>query len=744
MSFSNGYSYRRLVTISGASVAASVSDFPVLVKATVTAAHVTNASGYDIRFETTGGTQLDHQIEDYSSGSITAWVRMPSLTAGTDQSIYLYYGNSSVTADTESNPHGVWTAFTGVWFLSESTGGASAFKDSTSNANHMSSVGAHLTPGVTGQITKALSRDSTTTDLSRAITDAATNLAAGSITVMAWVKTNDDAQNGNAQFIWEESSGRFRFFTTGSTAWQWRVYKTSGTLASLSGYTEDQTWQHIAARVGVSGSGSFGYLNGSQVSTSATVDSYIGTNDKIAVLSSGTAVQGANGAISHLMIAASDLGSGWVQTAYNNQSAPTSFASVGTEDAGSSGSSGTSAQTLPSITQSAAGTRTVPNFSGTAASTLQNLSQAAAGKASYQAHAASTLPPLAQAAAGTTTRPNFAATASSTLPTLAQSAAGTTTVPVYSGTSSQTLPALAQAAAGSVPFNGSASSVLSPISQSADGTHTPPVFAATANQVVLPSLAQSASGTLAIPGRTGSADQTLPSLAQGATGTATVPDFAGTATQTLPGLTQSASATTGVPAYSATAISALPTLGQSAAGTRTVPAFHADASQVLPGLSTAAAGTLSTPGRTGTADSALPGLAQSAVGLTVAPSYDGSATTTLPALVTSAVAHTGQPGSTGTATSTLSGLATSATGVSTVPSFTGSIAATLPSIGQTVTARGEWLVTIQQTLPLVVSRAVSHEVSAFSPARALVPVPVAMAASSVRQTAETPPAMMKQ
>lgn len=336
MAYSNGYSYKRTVTLTGTQIAASVTNFPVLVKATLDASHVTTSSGYDIRFEDGSGTHLDHDVESYnpSTGALIAWVRIPALTASTDLTIDLYYGNAAVTTGTEQNAAGCWTAFAGVWFLSEAATGTSVYKDRTTAANHMSSVGSQLTAGVSGQISNALSRNGSTVEVSRAITDGNTTLAAGPLTVMCWGKSNADAQNGNAQLLWEETGGRFRYYSTGSTGRQWRVYKTSGTLASLTGTTADQSWHHLALRVG--SSGALIYQDASQVTTNA-VNSYIGTAGKVAVLSSSTANQGMNGAISHLMIAAADLGAGWVSTAYANQSAPGSFLTLGSEESGSTG-----------------------------------------------------------------------------------------------------------------------------------------------------------------------------------------------------------------------------------------------------------------------------------------------------------------------------------------------------------------------------------------------------------------------
>src|SRR2546426_6890686 len=81
---------------------------------------------------------LDHEIEKYdgTTGQLIAWVRIPVLRTQTSPNpstrIYIYYGDSGVSASTEI-PTGVWdTNFKGVWHLKETSGTVS---DSTTNAN---------------------------------------------------------------------------------------------------------------------------------------------------------------------------------------------------------------------------------------------------------------------------------------------------------------------------------------------------------------------------------------------------------------------------------------------------------------------------------------------------------------------------------------------------------------------------------------------------------------------------------
>jgi hypothetical protein len=81
-------------------------DFPVLISLTNTSlkttgncGYVQNSNGYDIIFsDVTQTTRLDHEIEKYDSaaGELVAWVRVPTLSATSDTTIYLHYGHGSV------------------------------------------------------------------------------------------------------------------------------------------------------------------------------------------------------------------------------------------------------------------------------------------------------------------------------------------------------------------------------------------------------------------------------------------------------------------------------------------------------------------------------------------------------------------------------------------------------------------------------------------------------------------------
>ncbi|MBU4459554.1 MAG: DUF2341 domain-containing protein, partial [Verrucomicrobia bacterium] len=142
------YARRKSLAIHAAKVAGDLSDFPVLVDVTDpelrTAAgggHVQNAQGWDIGFTLPDGTPLDHEIERYvgSEGRLTAWVRVPAVSASADTTILMHYGDASVAAATV-HPAGVWDAdFAMVQHMDEVSG---PLADSTANGNDGTATGA--------------------------------------------------------------------------------------------------------------------------------------------------------------------------------------------------------------------------------------------------------------------------------------------------------------------------------------------------------------------------------------------------------------------------------------------------------------------------------------------------------------------------------------------------------------------------------------------------------------------------
>jgi len=106
------WTVRRPITVDHTLVAANLTDYPLLVQVTDAAlAAAAQADGDDLVFVAADGvTRLDHDLESWNgaTGALTAWVRIPTLSATTDTGLFLYSGNAS--AVNQEDPVGVWGA----------------------------------------------------------------------------------------------------------------------------------------------------------------------------------------------------------------------------------------------------------------------------------------------------------------------------------------------------------------------------------------------------------------------------------------------------------------------------------------------------------------------------------------------------------------------------------------------------------------------------------------------------------
>ena len=142
----NGYNYARAITIDHTKVPnTDQTNFPFLfstndplLATTANNGHVANPNGYDIIFtsDAAGQNPLPYEMEEYdpAHGQMIAWVQIPTLSHTSDTVIYLFYGNPNITTP-QQNPAGVWTSnYLGVYHLTNVASGAAA--DSTANANN--------------------------------------------------------------------------------------------------------------------------------------------------------------------------------------------------------------------------------------------------------------------------------------------------------------------------------------------------------------------------------------------------------------------------------------------------------------------------------------------------------------------------------------------------------------------------------------------------------------------------------
>ncbi len=147
------------LTIPAGAVGSTLSDFPLLVSiADADLAANAQPDGSDIRFTSADGTtDLSHEIEAYDpgTGSLTAWVRVPTVSASTATTVHLYYG--AVDAPSREDVHGTWSdEVEAAWHLDRDPAGTAPQLDDSSQRNHDglsigAMTGADLVPGLVGR-----------------------------------------------------------------------------------------------------------------------------------------------------------------------------------------------------------------------------------------------------------------------------------------------------------------------------------------------------------------------------------------------------------------------------------------------------------------------------------------------------------------------------------------------------------------------------------------------------------------
>ncbi len=168
----NGYSHRVRISIDESLNQGSLplTGFPILFSSSDTLMRSASYGGYvqfddgrDLCFTDQDSiTVLDFEIENYDpeTGSLVAWVRMPSISAESNTDLFLYYGNPDGLPLWDRA--GVWSnQFTTVWHMADDPSESEPqINDATSLMNH-GTTGGNMTADdlVDGKISLAIQFD---------------------------------------------------------------------------------------------------------------------------------------------------------------------------------------------------------------------------------------------------------------------------------------------------------------------------------------------------------------------------------------------------------------------------------------------------------------------------------------------------------------------------------------------------------------------------------------------------------
>lgn len=184
----DGWCRRKPITIDGSQVSGSHDNFVALVRIASDPDLAANATGPDIRFVTSTGASLAYEREsfDVATGRLLAWVRLPTLMAGANDTFYVYYGNTSATD--QQDKVATWTpGYAGVWHLDEAAG-STMLADATGSASSAVAVNGPIVGGA-ASIGSGVSFDGVD-DYLRVTQNASLMGTTGSATFALWIDWN--------------------------------------------------------------------------------------------------------------------------------------------------------------------------------------------------------------------------------------------------------------------------------------------------------------------------------------------------------------------------------------------------------------------------------------------------------------------------------------------------------------------------------------------------------------------------
>ena len=332
----SGYQYQRTLTIAHAQVPNSdQTNFPVLIStndvtlSTGTGGHLSNSNGYDLIFSTMSDCSYllnwdTETVNNTGSATLNVWVKVPTVKTASDTTLYLCYGNSSITTYQGVSASAWDSNFKGVWHLQETgTGAAGDYKDSTTNGNNSNN-----TTGEPSKTTGIIASAQSFNGSSSLISVPSTLSGLTSFTISGWIK---QSSSGGLYDSWFCNAG---YYGTNQMARQygnsWQAYPTSGNGKISGSGLPDDAWNYIALTY-VSGgtNGVIFYINGSAQASVATYTGAVASHSNDAMGTDGSNY--AKAIMEEFRASGSVRSADWIATEYNNQSAPSTFTTIGTE-----------------------------------------------------------------------------------------------------------------------------------------------------------------------------------------------------------------------------------------------------------------------------------------------------------------------------------------------------------------------------------------------------------------------------
>ena len=333
--------YRKKITIDKTRVPATQSDFPVLINLSSDSGLRDHAQidGDDIYFTSSdGSTKLSHEIESFtkSTGALIAWVKVPSVSSGSNTDLYMYYGNPS--AVNQEDVANVWTSYVGVWHLKEASGAGYYLKNSRQNNYHGDAGSTLYLAG--SKIDGGRDFNSAFIDIQSGgdLLDSDTAYTVGFWAYPDYASDATWVSAGEDIFLSLQSLDMCRWRREGWEAAGTGTFQCDVTWSDAhidyladSEHLNRAQWNHIVLTY--DGATIRWYINGAPGNSHGASSKTLRTNS---YLWFGDDSYLMNSNFDEFRYARAAKTAGWITTEYNNQNSPSTFYSVGSEDASGS------------------------------------------------------------------------------------------------------------------------------------------------------------------------------------------------------------------------------------------------------------------------------------------------------------------------------------------------------------------------------------------------------------------------
>jgi hypothetical protein len=347
------WEYRKSITIPAGKVSGTLTNFPVLISlaSDPDLAAYAKDDGTSIVFTGEDGTtKLSHEIESFTkaTGTLTAWVKLPSLSSTEETVLWMYFGNTG--AADQQDVANVWTAdYNAAWHLKElGSGAAGEYKDSTGNPNSGRGGGgtaAQVPAQAAGKISYAQDFDATNDNIQAGSDASVDDIFAAGGTLSAWIYPTGIGENSEGRVADKSNSNvnggggwGFATYTNNVMTFRKGFATTHGAWRTPDGSITLNGWNHVAVTYTHGAANDpIIYINGvSQAITEFSTPAGAAQTDAARTMTLGNLASGTSrtfdGIIDEVRATKSARSADWIATEYANQDDPSGFISMGSTE----------------------------------------------------------------------------------------------------------------------------------------------------------------------------------------------------------------------------------------------------------------------------------------------------------------------------------------------------------------------------------------------------------------------------